>query len=108
MGDKHSAPGAVFTVPNSLTQFGIDILYEGHLHWYFGKISFSVPNLATSNAAVKFNSTEQFNGHSQVSRRLGAEGISMVLSNGPTLEGVLDKPLSSSTVISGSGYWSQI
>lgn len=26
---------------------------------------------------MKFDSTEQFNGHSQVSRRLGAEGISM-------------------------------
>lgn len=28
MGDKHSAPGAVFTVPNSLTRFGINVLYS--------------------------------------------------------------------------------
>jgi hypothetical protein len=58
MGDKHSAPGAVFTVPNSPTRFGINVLYRGHLYRYFGNFSSSVPNFATSNATVKFDSAE--------------------------------------------------
>ena len=99
-----------FHCSNSPARFRINVLYGGHLYRYFRKISSSVPNFAISNAKVKFDSADhwQFNGHSQVSGRLDAERVSLVLSNGLTLEGVLDKPLSSSTVVNGSGYWGQI
>jgi hypothetical protein len=108
MGDKYSAPGAIFTAPNNPTRFGINVLYGRHVYQYFGNFSSSVPKFSTKNATVKFDNLGQFSGHLQVSGRLGTEGISLVLSRGPTLEGVLDNPLSSSTVVSGSGYWGEI
>jgi len=108
MGDKYSAPASIIRATNSPTRFGMNVLYRGHLYQYFGQFSASVPSFITSTATAKFDGPHQFSGHAQVSGRLGTEGISLVLSNGLTLEGVLDKPLNSSTVVSASGYWGEI
>ncbi|KAH9478710.1 hypothetical protein JR316_0009170 [Psilocybe cubensis] len=74
---------------------------------FAGDFSSSVQTFNSANAVVTYNKESDLTGTREFSGQIGVTNIKLTLTNGVTIQGILDMPISPADSVSGSGVWDQ-